>query len=842
MHLYRTAVLVGLAALIALFVAMSISLLFQLRDLQTSEGESMQWSITQVDTELASFHAALSTEIGKTPPDIDEIKLRLDIVLNRLDILQSGRAAAVLSENARSSDMLAQLLDYANRIAAISDKAGDPTSGDLDELLALTQSARPLGRQLALSGLRATARQAEVRRAEFAQQLRWTGSVAIALLLLMVCLLLVLNTMLKRADARDRALLISSRKLASTVSASLDAIIAMDEDGKIVDFNEAAEDMFGWSAEEILGRDVIGTIIPSSTEKPRLKEMAHPAQGEAAGSTDKRRHEISACRKTGEAFPVELNITSFMEEGDLKFVMYLRDITARKANEQKLIDARVRAEQTDRAKSKFLTIMSHEMRTPLNGVLGVLDLLKTKKLTSEQSRYLDIAIASSEVLLEHVNETLDVTRAETGDLVLVPSHCELDVLIANIADVLRPLAAEKGLELVQSVEAIEAQFFWGDGNRIRQILTNLVGNAIKFTEHGQVSISVRAEHDIETSEIWIGVTDTGPGIPPDLQDRIFDDFAAFAEPNGRQSRGDGLGLAISKQIAQRMGGDISLQKSDDSGSVFCLYLKLPNVLPGETAQATNEIELVAAGADTVEKHILIVEDNAINRNVLCEMLVGMGHDVATASDGLDAMTMSDQSRFDVIFMDISIPHLDGIEVTRRIRGGDGPNRATPIVGVTAHGQDEYRAIAVEAGMSRFHTKPIRYAELGQILSSIGSDTTAQEPMIDRGGALQELYNALGSEKTRSVVAEFEEQLQEFLQGLEREPQANGAMGLAKQAHNLKGAAAMLGFSELETLLAEYEGPTTEQRSAHESKLAGRLGKIAKQVVSDAEVMLDKFGQ
>ena len=262
------------------------------------------------------------------------------------------------------------------------------------------------------------------------------------------------------------------------------------------------------------------------------------------------RVELSALRKSGEEFFVELSMT-FVERNDRAiFMAYIRDISDRKLIEQTLTNARDQAERTDKAKSWFLTVMSHEMRTPLAGIISVMDLLKTTKLTKKQDHYRQIVMSSSEVLLEHINEALDITRVECGELQFSIQNFSLPTLATSLVDVLEPLAVEKKVDLRLQIDDNARCNFMGDVNRIRQILTNLVGNSIKFTDDGYINLAISGTENDGIVYLKFKVTDTGAGIAPENQENIFEDFVALSFGDSRQRRGDGLGLSISRKIAR----------------------------------------------------------------------------------------------------------------------------------------------------------------------------------------------------------------------------------------------------------------------------------------------------
>lgn len=811
---YRIAILAGVGLLTLVLALMVTNLFTQLRNLSVADNENMQWTISQLDTEFANLQALMSEELLSQERDPATVQLRVDIVLSRLSILNSGRAAVLFAGNAEVAERLKQVNTYAARAIEISDRPGPLTDEDVTELQQLTKAVRPDVRRISVIGLSRSAAGSERRRAEFSRQLTRTGGIAIALMVMMAVLLAVLDRLLGRAARRDQELLASSKQLSSTVSASLDAIVTADSQGRIIGFNAAAEAVFGWDRDDILGQTMETTFIPHRMREAHHHGMTRFLETNQTRLTDAGRVEMAALRKTGEEFPVELNITTARDDSGTIFIAYIRDISERKINERGLIEARDRAERTDKAKSQFLTVMSHEMRTPLNGILGVLDLLKTTALNGRQQRYAEIATASSEILLEHINEALDITRIEAGALHLTPQEFDLGELVTNLVDVLEPLAREKNLRLQLDMEDAMRVGFHGDSNRIRQILTNLIGNAIKFTDEGGITLTVTGIHGPDRSSLRFDVTDTGAGIAAEHQQQVFEDFVALAHGEGRQSRGDGLGLSISRKIAQQMGGDISLTSAVGQGSTFSLTVALPR----------------QAGLSAIERHdpplqtlprcnVLIVEDNSINRSVLADMLTDKGHQISEAVNGQDCLEKAASQRFDIIFMDISMPLMDGIEATRALRAGDGPNAATHIVGLTAHGREEYRAAAEAAGMNRFYTKPIRLDSVEGIVAEVAFPSVMRPTKGPAPDALSELLNGLGPQKAHDVGTQFFAEVTALIADTRAGTFAHAARDLADAVHKVKGAADMLGQDALAGSLDVLE---QQARAGDAAQLAAQL--------------------
>ncbi|MEM6311822.1 MAG: response regulator [Pseudomonadota bacterium] len=800
---YRLAILAGVVLLAVLLASMAANLLSQLQDLSRAAEDNLQWSITQIDTEFANLDAAISTQIATQSLPDEAIQLRVDIALSRLNIINTGRSAEIFGDSEEARALIAPINAFAEAAIALSDAPGPLAGAALIQMQQLVRDVRPLVRDVALLGVRLGAEQAELRRSQFASQLALTGGIAMALLVVMAGLLTVLDRLLRRADHRDAELVASTKQLASTVTASLDAIVTANDSGEIIDFNTSAERVFGWKRDEIVGQTMEDTFIPHRMRDAHHNGMKRYLETGTPRVVDAGRVELAALRKSGEEFPVELNITTAQNGCETIFIAYIRDISERKINEQKLIDARDRAERTDKAKSQFLTVMSHEMRTPLNGILGVLDLLKTTPMTEEQGRYAQIATSSSEVLLEHVNEALDITRIENGKLQLSYQDFDLADLMRGLMDVFEPLAQEKNLTCTLEIDAAMRQRFHGDSGRIRQILTNLIGNAIKFTDEGGVHLHVSGIHGPKSSSLRFEVRDTGVGIPEDKQEQVFDDFVALANSSGRQNRGDGLGLAISRRVARAIDGDVTLTKSEETGSTFALTLSTLSAVREDHAPAPSEPGVETAPS-VQARSVLIVEDNSINRSVLSGMLTAMGHSVVEAVNGVECLQKADETVFNVIFMDISMPVMDGIEATQRLRADQGPNAQTQIIGLTAHGREEFRERAVAAGMNRFHTKPIRLDALRSIFIELASGTPSRLDAAQFPEALTEMIDMLGQAKVRSVADTFFAELKVLIADLRASPGHTDTTELAEAVHKAKGAASLLGQTELQGKLGDLE--------------------------------------
>jgi signal transduction histidine kinase/DNA-binding response OmpR family regulator len=480
-------------------------------------------------------------------------------------------------------------------------------------------------------------------------------------------------------------------------------------------------------------------------------------------------------------------------------------LVAREAAEM----AKQKAEQADRAKSEFLSTMSHEIRTPLHSIIGTAELLlDSPTLTLEQQDNLDRIQLSSTALQNVVNDVLDLAKIEAKEIDLANEPFSLEALIDNSVSIVQTAAQMKGIRVTSSIDPKVPLFLKGDEARLRQVLLNLLGNAVKFTSEGQVTLRVAHLGSRDGSEVLhFSIIDTGPGIPANKRDRLFRRFSQLG-PSPSRAGGSGLGLAISKQLVELMGGSMGFDTEEAIGSTFWFSVHLAKA----TIDLAPKVEIDLVIQAIPGQRILVVDDLDQNRELAQKVLEAAGYDVCTANDGAEAVVIFEEKPIDLVLMDIQMAGVDGLAATKAIRNSNHPNRKLPIIAMTANVlAHELRAFR-SAGMNDHLGKPFKRK---QLLDKVGEwlHKAAQNPAIpvaetaetvpsEHDHVVAELCSTMGFGWVHEGLLQLKEHLDSVLR---RDVQtAAQRESLARQAHILVSRAGIFGFSELARLSSEVE--------------------------------------
>jgi signal transduction histidine kinase/FixJ family two-component response regulator len=508
-----------------------------------------------------------------------------------------------------------------------------------------------------------------------------------------------------RADA-ERAKAV----LDSALDAMRDGFVLFDADERLVTFNKAYVS---------LRPGIDKFALPGATAveiNDAAFELAFAPAADPAGRRELAKMRIDAFRNPGPALVMNYANGRIVEIVDTRTeagytVSITRDVTAERRAAAELARAKAAAEQASRAKSRFLATMSHEIRTPMNGVLGTIELLAGTPLDSRQRIYVETVDRSASALLSILDDILDYSKLEAGDLKVETIAFDPASVLRQTAALMAPGAEKKGLPLDCRIGADVPDAVAGDPTRVRQVLFNLIGNAIKFTQSGRIDTALEMRGD----SLVFAVADTGIGIEPSALSRLFDRFSQADETIARRFGGTGLGLAIARDLARAMGGDIDVVSAPGQGSTFALRL------PIRAAQAAATPALAAPKAALLPARsldLLVAEDNEINRMVVQNLLERMGHRVTFANDGRAAIALARAKRHDAILMDAQMPEIDGVEATRWIRILPEPFGSVPIVALTANAMRGDREAYLAVGMTDYVAKPVNGAELARVLERV----------------------------------------------------------------------------------------------------------------------------
>jgi PAS domain S-box-containing protein len=573
--------------------------------------------------------------------------------------------------------------------------------------------------------------------------------ISMVLILVVAGGLIVLMVALRQRTRAEKQLKESEAQTRSIIDAATEAFVSMNEQGVITGWNERAQSTFGWSRDEVLGRRVADVIIPADMRVAHARGLQNFVETGEGPILD-RRVEIEALHRDGRRFPAELIVWPVKTNGGWSFNAFIADITERKKTEEELERAHEQALEASRLKSEFLANMSHEIRTPMNAVIGMTGLLLGTDLSDEQREYAETVRSSGDALLTLINDVLDFSKIEAGKMQLENIDFDLRTAIEEVSEMLAEQAHVKGLELAVIVRSDVPEVLRGDPGRIRQILVNLVGNAIKFTEVGEVAVSVGVvDESSQGLLVRFEVADTGIGLSPEQQDHIFASFTQADASSTRRYGGTGLGLAISKQLSELMGGEIGVESQAGAGSTFSSTVRLER-------GSVEHLEPIRRRSSLRGLQALIVDDNATNRSILTENLKTWGMNPVSASSGPEALAVlraaaKNGESFDVAILDFHMPDMDGLQLARAIRD-DASIKDTRLLLLTSSGKRGDAREARQVGIEAYLTKPVRTSSLYDCLAMV----TGMEPEANSSTVVTQHTVAEMRARTRAHILVVED--------------------------------------------------------------------------------------
>lgn len=513
----------------------------------------------------------------------------------------------------------------------------------------------------------------------------------------------------------EAALLESRVQFRTVIDSALDSIITVDHQGIIIEFNPTAEQVFGYSRDQAVGRKLGELIIPPDQRAAHDAGMQHFQETHEARILNQRL-ELTAMRRSGTIFPIELIITQAEDRQGLPFFIgYLRDISERKQAEAALLEAKEASEAANRAKSNFLATMSHELRTPLNAILGMAQLLQVQEVKEQDRRdYARTILSSGQALLRLLNDILDLSKIEAGKLRLETGPLDPAALLRDTQSLFVTMASHKGLILNHTWQG-PAQHYLSDPHRVRQMLNNLVANAIKFTAQGSVSVTARElERDAVSAMLEFTVADTGMGINEAQLEQLFRPFSQGDSTITRKFGGSGLGLAIVRNLARDMGGEVGVSSVPGEGSRFWFSIRaeLTAAPPPEPVYSSTLLP-------RLHGRVLVIEDHPGNQAVIVSFLQQLGLDHQLVSDGQDGVNVIlSGAPVQLILLDLHLPLLDGYATCTRIRHWEQEqdHPRLPIIALTADASSGTRQRCLDAGMDDYLSKPLLFSDLQEALS------------------------------------------------------------------------------------------------------------------------------
>lgn len=789
----------GLSALLlAITVVLAAQVFLRMSDYMTARQDNMAWTVSQLEVEQLKLLGAIRDLDPGATMSAGPVRRWFDVVQSHRQTIADAPAYSNLVRDARVARAMAEMGALLQDLAPLMGGSDEALIAAQDQVVALTRAlSGPIG-VITSRGVLAYAESQTNERRALADKLMQTTLLSVLLLIALLSLTILLWQLYRLYRGRALENRTTLNQLETILNTSQDAVLVVGIDGGIIDTNRAANAMFfkGASPPEDLG---IEQVLYRKEEDSQLRAVSGQMLLNSCKDGPNLCANVVAQTAVGQRIPVELSNDRATRGGRTVVICFIRNIARRMADHAEVLAARDTALSGEKAKARFLGMISHEMRTPLNGLLGTLDLLQDTDLDRDQTRFANIMQSSGQALLTQINDALDVTQAAQGGLTLSPERFDLDQLVRDLVRAQSLQADARGNRLHHIAPPMPLGHVTGDPNRVHQVLLNLISNANKFTDHGQITIEVcRIGPKGEDEMVEFQITDTGIGIAAQDHAAVFEDFVRLEPAHGRSVEGSGIGLGIVRHLVQLMGGEIGLDSTPEEGSLFWVHLPLPRAaqqVKGTKVSATGQIPPM---------DILIVEDNEINRTVLSEMLTADGHRICQAPNGAEGVARAEARRFDLILMDITMPVMDGLQAAALIREGGGASARARILALSAHVTPEMEQCQDVDGVLR---KPLRRKTLK---AALHGTTDPVAPGVAAAGSgvidpthLSHLRHTLSKGGMTNLMDGFLSEGTALMDDLPHDP-ADARADLPTRLHQFAGLAATLGALPLQSALGQAQ--------------------------------------
>jgi len=782
-----------------------VEVLAQIEEIRSASEDNVEWNINQLEIETLKLQLAVGDYLAAGSENTDDLKLRFDIYYSRIGIISGGHMADLIVRNGYVEN-LAKIRAFAEETAVIIDGPTEQLVQFLPDLAGQLPEQRKAARVISLGLLSNMAVKTDSQRAKLGYLLGATAITTVLMFIVLGASLAVIIRLYFQSIARKLEVDFTVARLDATINATKDAVLVLGHDNCILEAGGAFETLFKDRKTKVRGKPLQSILVDRGMKNIVLNQTSETTQ---AISEKRRTATLKGIgrRQDGTRFPVEYSFQSVIVNQTNCIVMFITDVAEQVQDKSNLVEARNKAQAAAQEKSRFIGIISHEMRTPLNGVLGSLEVIEAEKLSNKQIRFLGVAKRSSTRLLGLVEKVLSVSQLESRKTILKPTTFCVNKFLEKLKDDYQFEAANSKNKMEISTSNTTNLQVFGDTEILGHIVGNLLSNALKFTDQGSIKISANIEESSRQPGalfLVISVKDNGCGISSENLDKIFEDFVSIPGVGGKTISGTGLGLGIAQRLADFAGGWIDVESTLNLGSVFTLHFPVGS--RRFTCLDTEEIS-ASSGHEQPENaplNILVAEDDEISRTIFEEQIRTLGHTPQMVVDGVQCVQSAVKTCFDAILMDFSMPNMDGLEAARRIRAS-GASKNTPIIGISANRTDDIRTKTRDSGINFLLSKPVSKNALQEALLTIselaGSDGT--EPILDKT-VIADVLDVLGVEKSRQQARQFIATTDQFFAELDRYDWSDSATEFATSSHKTAGRAALMGARKLAEVLSELE--------------------------------------